>query len=182
MSKTVKGYMIRDYQDRLGEYEDALVISIRGMGGNDNNAFRAKLAEKDIRIMTIRNALAKHAFEESKLKALVPVLEGPSALAFGAESVVDVARELLKFKDQIEELEFKGGCIEGELFAGEAGVEQLSRLPTREEAIAGVVGAIMGPARNLAGAAVGPASVIAGCLKAIEAKLEDGEEITRKAG
>ncbi|MEM1165603.1 MAG: 50S ribosomal protein L10 [Planctomycetota bacterium] len=181
MSKPVKNYMIRDYQGKLGEVEDALIVSTRGIDANTTNELRAKLAEKDIRLTVIRNNLAKHTFKDTNLEALVPALEGPSTLAYGAESVVDVARELLKFAEEIELLEVKAGCIEGELYAGKDGVKQLSKLPTRDEAIANLVGCILSPGRNIGGAAKGPASVLAACLKSIEEKLENGEEI-KKAG
>ena len=182
MSKAVKNYMIRDYKDRLGAHEDAVLISIRGLDGNENNQLRAKLSEKDIRLMVIRNALAKHAFAGTGLGALEPLFEGSSTLAFGAESVVDVARELIDFAKEIEGIELRGGVIEGELYAGDDGVKQISKLPTREEAIAILLGSALSPGRNLAGAARGPASMVAGCLKAIEEKLEKGEAIEKVAG
>lgn len=179
MSKPVKNWMIRDYQELLGENTDALLVSIRGMSANDNNALRQELAGKDIQVTVIRNNLAKKAFEGSSLAALSPLLTGPNALAYGAETVVDVARALVDEAKKHDEIELRGAVLDGELFEGEEGVKALSKFPTRDEAIAKVVTVILSPARNLAGAATSPASNIAGILKTIEDKLEKGEAIAK---
>ncbi|MEM1423821.1 MAG: 50S ribosomal protein L10 [Planctomycetota bacterium] len=179
MSKPVKNMLIRDYQERLGDTTDALVVSIRGIEANDNNNLRQALAAKDIKITVVRNNLLKHAFGDSTLSNAEPLMSGPSALAYGAESVVDVARELVKWAKEIENLELKGAVLDGELFEGEEGVERLSKFPTREEAIAQTVTLILSPAQNLVGAAMGPGAALASIVKTIEEKLEKGEEIAK---
>ena len=181
MSKPMKEMMIEDYKRRLDGVENALVISVRGIEANDNNRMRTTLAKKDIHITVVRNSLARFAFEGTSLAGLDPVMQGPSALAYGAESVVDVAREIMEWAKQLENLELKGAILEGELYEGAAGVERLSRMPTREEAIAQDVTLILSPGRNLVGSVLGPGAALMGIVKAIEEKLEKGEEIT-KAG
>jgi large subunit ribosomal protein L10 len=179
MSKPMKELLIHDYQKRLEGVEDALVISIRGVNAIDNNTMRNELAKKDIRITVVRNNLARHAFEGSTLGNLEPLLEGPSALAYGAESVVDVAREVMDWARKLENLELKGAILEGELYEGRAGVEKLSKMPTREEAIGQAVTLILSPAQNLVGSVMGPGSSLASIVKAIEEKLEKGEAIEK---
>lgn len=179
MSKPVKNWMIRDYQEMLEGQDSALLISVRGITANENNRLRQELAKKEITVAVIRNNLAKHAFADSPLSGLSPLLEGPSALAFGSDSVVDVARELVKWAKTVENLELKGAVLDGVLFEGEAGVKRLSDFPTREEAQAKVVTLLLSPARNLAGAVTSPAKNIAGILKTIEEKLEKGEAIAK---
>ncbi len=179
MSKPVKELMMRDYRERLEGVENALLISIRGIPANDNNRMRLGLLKQDIHVTVIRNNLARHAFADSPLAGLTPLLNGPSALAYGAESVVDVAREVMRWAKEVEHLELKGAVLEGQLFEGEAGVEALSKLPTREEALGQAVTLILSPAKNLVGAALGPGSTLASIIKSIEDKLEKGEAIAR---
>ena len=130
MSKPVKNLMIDDYRRRFGDLTAALVVDIRGIGANQNNALRLGLQEQSIRVTVIKNTLARQAFSGTQLEPLNEVLEGPSALAYGAESVVDVARQLVDWAKKVKELELKGAVFDGELFAGEAGVKRLSQLPT----------------------------------------------------
>lgn len=179
MSKLVKKYMMRDYSSIFEGVDSGVLISIRGVDANTNNAIRQDLAKKDISITVIRNNLAKQAFEDSGLSALAPILEGPSALAFGADSVVEVAREIVEAAKDIELFELKGAVLDGELFEGEAGVERLSKFPTRDEAQAKVVTMFLSPAKNIVGAAASPAKNIAGILKTIQEKLEGGETIAK---
>ena len=181
MSKSVKTLMIRDYDTRLEGHDNALLISVRGIDAITTNKLRQELAAKDIKITVIRNALARQVVKDSGLSALEPLLKGPSALAYGAESVIDVARELMKWGKEIEKLEMKGAVLDGQLFEGHAGVEALSKFPTREEALAKLVSSVLGPARKLASCAKAPASNIASGLKTMQDKLEKGETIAKVA-
>ena len=53
-----------------------------------------------------------------------------------------------------------------------AGVEAVSKLPSREELIASIVACIGAPAANIAGAIGAPASNIASILSTIEERAE----------
>lgn len=181
MSKPVKELMMRDYRGLFEGVSDALVVSIRGVEANANNRLRLGLREKGVRITVLRNSLAKKAIADGPLEGLAPLLDGPSAIAYGGASVVDVARELVKWAKEIENFELKGALLEGELYEGAASVDALSKLPTREEAVAQVVTLILSPARNLAAQIKGPGSRLAGIVKAIEERLEKGETIEKTA-
>jgi large subunit ribosomal protein L10 len=179
MSKPVKEMMIQDYVDRVGEQENALVIGLRGISSNDTNAIRTGLAKKEIRVTIMRNSLFGKAFGETSLAPLSEVMNGASALAYGAESVVDVAREIVGMLKEYPDIELKGAVLDGMLFEGDAGVKELSKFPTREEAIAENITLVLSPARNLMGAVKGPGSGLAGIIKSIEEKLEKGEAIAK---
>ena len=179
MSKPVKNLIINDYRSRIGDVEDALVIGLRGVSSNDTNAIRSGLAKKSIRVTVVRNKLFGQAFAGTNLAPLSEVLTGANALAYGAESVVDVAREIVELGKKFPGIELKGAVLDGQLFQGEAGIEALSKFPTRDEAIAKDVAIILGPGRKLMAAVKGPGAQIAGLLKAIEEKLEKGEAIAK---
>jgi large subunit ribosomal protein L10 len=148
MSKPVKEMMIRDFQERLGDTEDALVISLRGISANDNNAIRKGLAKKEIRVTVVRNKLFGQAFADTNLSGLSEILKGSNAIAYGAESVVEVAREVVALVKEFPDIELKGAILDGMLFSGDAGVKELSKYPTRDEAIAQDVALILSPARE----------------------------------
>ncbi|MGV6814030.1 MAG: 50S ribosomal protein L10 [Phycisphaerales bacterium] len=179
MSKPIKEMMIREYQHLLGDHEDALVIGMRGMPANDTNSIRSGLAKKEISVTVVRNKLFGQAFGDSGLAPLSEVLVGANALAYGAESVVEVAREIVEIVKEFPDLELKGAVLGGVLFEGDAGVRELSKYPTRDEAIAKDVALILGPGSKLVASVKGPGSNLAGILKAIEEKLESGEAIAK---
>lgn len=179
MSKPVKEMIINEYKNRFGKITGAVVIDIRGIEANKNNAFRLDLQEKDIYITVVKNTLARKALKGTDLEAICEAFTGPSALVYGAESVVNVAREIVDWAKKVKELDLKGAILDGEYFDGEAGVKRLSNFPTREEAQAKVVSLILTPAGNVIGAAKSPGSNILGIVKEIQEKLEDGETISK---
>jgi large subunit ribosomal protein L10 len=179
MSKPVKQMIMRDYESRFTGIDGALVVDIRGIDANDTNAMRLDLLSKGVRVTVVKNALARRAFEGGELGALEPALSGPSALAYGGESVVNVARELVDWAKKIEDLELKGAVLDGQYFDGEAGVKRLSEFPTKEEAQATVVQLVLSPGSNVLGAATGGGSRILGIVKQIQEKLEAGEPIEK---
>ena len=179
MSKLVKELIQQEYVRRLDGHTDALVIGLRGIDANTTNEIRNALREKQIRVTTVRNNLFTTTFEGQGLDALGPVLVGSSSVAYGGETVVDVAREIVALVKKFPDVELKGAVLDGQLFEGEDGVKALSKFPTRDEAIAKVVGVVIGPAGSLMGAVKGPGSTIVGLVKAIEDKLEKGEEIAK---
>ncbi|MBX3387278.1 MAG: 50S ribosomal protein L10 [Phycisphaeraceae bacterium] len=181
MSKTIKGLIIEEYQARISGVEEAALISIRGVSSNDTNRIRSKLRAKQIKVSVVRNALARKAIEGTALSNLGPMLEGSSALAYGGQSVVEVAREIVALLETFPSIELKGAVLDGTLYKGKAGVTELSKFPTREEAQAQAVTLILGPGRKLVGDILGPGRTIAGIVKAIEEKLEKGETIAKIA-
>lgn len=181
MSKTVKQMMVKAYKDRFGDISEALVLDIRGINANDNNSLRLGLHAKDIQVTVLRNTLARDAFGGTGLEELLPAIDGPSALCYGGESVVDVARELVDWAKKIEHLELKGAILDGELFEGDKGVKRLSAFPTRDEAIAKVVQLVLTPAGNLVASALSPGRNLLGIVKEIQDRLEQGKTIEKTA-
>jgi large subunit ribosomal protein L10 len=179
MSKPVKEMIVRDYQQRFEDVENALVIDIRGIPANDNNELRMALQQKDIRVTVVKNSLARKAFEGTTLEPLGPALDGPSAIAYGAESVVNVARELVEWAKKVKKLDLKGAVLDGTYFDGVDGVKRLSDFPTREEAQARVVQLVLAPAGNVVGAATSAGAKLLGIVKEIEERLEKGETISK---
>ena len=181
MSKPMKEMMVREYRNRFEGLSQALLLDIRGIEANDNNALRLGLHAKDIRVTVLRNTLARAAFGGTGLEGLVPAIAGPTALCYGGESVVDVARELVDWAKKTEHLELKGAILDGELFEGEEGVKRLSTFPTREEAQAKVVQLVLSPAGNLVGAALSRGKKLMGIVKEIQVRLENGKTIEKTA-
>jgi len=175
MSKKVKSLIERDLKSRVGDVDAVAVINPRGIDGMKNNNLRRKLYDKGLKMTVVKNTLAKRALGGGKLSGFDKLLEGPSALIYGKASIAQIARLLVEAKKADEKLELRGVFFDGELYHGEKGVEQASKLPTREEAIGNVVAAILGPGRKLAGALKGPGGKIAAILKTVEDKAKEKE-------
>jgi large subunit ribosomal protein L10 len=172
MSKYVKNLIINEITNSLKDIDGVVVINPRGINGIKSNQLRRKLHENKLQMTVVRNALARRALQGSKLKGFESLLEGPSAVVYGQQSVPTIARLLLAQKKDNDKLEIRGAFFDGEVFAGEKGVKAASEMPTREEAISGILSALLGPGASLAAALSGPASTLASLVKAIEDKAE----------
>ncbi|MDB5173090.1 MAG: rplJ [Phycisphaerales bacterium] len=171
MSKQVKDLITKELADRFKDLDGVGVINPRGINAIKNNLIRRRLHEKGLKMTVVKNTLARRATDGAKLKGFDKLLDGPSAVVYGkAASISLVARLLLDEKKADDTIELRGMFFDGELYLGHKGVEQVSKLPTREEAIGNLVGLILGPGSKLAGALKGPGGKLGALLKAIEEK------------
>lgn len=176
MSKKIKALLQRDLEQRLKGVEAVAVINPRGINATKTNLLRRRLHEKGLRMTVLRNNLARRATSSTKLAGFDRLLDGPSAAIYGEASIATIARTLLDEKKTDEKLELRGVFFDGEVYPGEKGVEQVSKLPTREEAIGLVVAAMLAPGRKLAGIFKGQADKVASLIKTIEEKAKEKEK------
>jgi large subunit ribosomal protein L10 len=175
MSKKVKSLIEKEIGQRLKDLDAVAVINPRGINAVRNNLIRRKLHDKGLRMTVVKNTLARRATEKTRLKGFETLLDGPSAVVYGKASISAIARLLLDEKKVDEKLELRGVFFDGEVYVGEDGVKQVSKLPTREEAIGLIVAAILSPGRKLAGALKSPGSKLGAILKTIEEKAKEKE-------
>ena len=181
MSKPVKQMIVAEYKRRFDGVSSGLLIDIRGIEANSTNALRVDLLNKDIHITVLKNSLAKSAMQGTDLEGLTEYIEGPTAIAFGGNSVVDVARNLVDWAKKIKKLELKAAVLDGQFFEGTEGVKRLSNFPTKEEAQGTVVQLLLSPGGNVVKAATSPGGNVVGIVKEMSSTLEDGKTIEKIA-
>lgn len=174
MSKYVKELVIDDIHRRLGDARDVLVIDSSALDPITDHEFRGKIRQEGVKMLTVKNNLARKALEKNGVKGLETVLAGPSTLIFGGEDVVALSKILIKITKGYQKIAVKGGSVEGTTLDGDA-VTALSKSPGRLELISQIAGLILSPGGRLAGALLGPGGKLAGCVKAIEEKHGGGE-------
>lgn len=175
MSKKVKSLIEKELKTKLGNVDGVAVLNPRGLDATKNNALRKKLHAKGAKMSVVKNTLAKRAVGEGKLKGFDKLLDGPSAVIYGNVSIAQIARLLLDEKKADEKLDLRGIFFDGELYTGDKGIEQVSKLPTREEAIGQVVALVLSPGKNLGGIFKGQAGKVASLIKAVEEKKKGSE-------
>jgi large subunit ribosomal protein L10 len=172
MSKKVKSLIEKELVTKFSPLDGVAVISPSGMDGIKNNGLRRRLGAKGLKMTVVKNTLARRASAGTKINGFDKLLEGPSAVIYGKSSISSIARLLIDEKKNDDTLQLRGIFFDGEVYSGEKGIETVSKLPTREEAIAGIVASVLSPGRKLLGAVKGPAGRMAGVLKAIEEKAK----------
>ena len=176
MSKSVKEMMRTQLVGRLDGVDSVAVVDLTGIDANTTNQIRHRLMEKSIRLSVVKNSMARYAFKQVGLVDAVALLEGPCALAWGGESIVSVLRELRDIRREVGQLGLKGALLDGDVYGAER-MEELANYPTREEAIAQALQAVLSPGANLAGCLIAPGGAIAALIEAIEEQSDgDGGE------
>jgi large subunit ribosomal protein L10 len=174
MSKKVKTLIVDEIKARFADVNELVVVSTRGVDGIQNNQLRGALLSKRIHMNTVKNTLAKYAFKQMSKDPVCDLLDGPTTLVYGGESIVDIVKELTNWAKKIEHIEIKGGFLDGQSLNA-ATTADLAKMPSRKELLGMLVSLSGSPGSRLAAAVLSPGGVIAGCLKTLIEKKEKEE-------
>ena len=158
--------------DELGQiFESSGVVVVShyvGMTVAEMQDLRHRAREAGGAVRVAKNRLAKIALQGKPCESIGDLLEGMTVLTYSEDPVAaaKVAQEYAKENDKFVIL---GGAM-GENALDVAGVETVSKMPSREELISTIAGMLGAPASNIAGAIGAPASNIASILSTIEDK------------
>ena len=167
MSKPVKELQRKELVKRFHDVDSLAVVGFTGLDAISTNLIRKRLLKKNIRMTVVKNSVARSAFKSIGLDKAGDLLDGPSAVVYGADSVVTVVRELLDIGKESPNLTVKAAYMDGTSFAADQ-IVQLSKYPTRSEAIALVVSAAIAPGKKIVGCIIAPSAKLASILKTIE--------------
>ena len=158
--------------EELGQiFESSGVVVVAHYAGltvAEMQDLRAKAREAEAQVRVAKNRLAKIALDGKPCESIADYLSGMTVLTY-SEDPVAAAKVAEDFAKDNKKFEILGGAM-GETALDRNGVEAVSKMPSREELIASIVGCIGAPASNIAGAIGAPASNIASILSTIEEK------------
>jgi ribosomal protein L10 len=174
MSKLVKDLIAKEIGRRLSGVGDALLVNMVGLDGIQAQNLRKKLRDKGIKMLLVKNSMARLATKGTPLASAFETTEGSVAVVWGGEDIVALAKEVDKFAGDkaFEKFQAKGGVIDGQRIKAEE-VKDVTKWPSRAEMLAKLVGQILGPGAQLAGQILGPGRKLAGQVKK---KAEGAEE------
>ncbi len=171
-SETVDRAQKEKLVDELGQIFDSsgvvVVSHYEGLTVADMQDLRARMSAVGGSVRVAKNKLAKIALDGKPCESIAEYLSGMTVLTY-SEDPVAAAKISEEFSKDNEKFVILGGAM-GETALDRAGVTAVSKMPSREELIASIVGCIGAPASNIAGAIGAPASNIAGVLSTIEDK------------
>lgn len=179
MSKYVKNLVVDDIQRRLNGIQDALLVNVIGLDSGKTFLLRKRLREKNIHLLVVKNSLARRAAEGTPLAPAFDGIEGSSAVCWGSEDFVALAKEISQINKsgEFEKFEARGGVLDGAKLTPEK-VQEISKWPSRQEQLSILLGQILSPGATLLSQLSGPGGAL---LSQIKQKSE-GEEGGAPAG
>ena len=172
MTKEEKLVVIDSLAEQLQAYPHFYIADIESLNAEQTAALRRKCFESDVKLVVVKNTLLGKALEKvEKADAdLVKVLEGPTSIMF--TNVAKAPAVLIKeFRKANPKPVLKAACVEDCIYLGDAAVEELVNIKSREELIGDIIGLLQSPAKNVISALQGSAGQkIAGLVKTLEAR------------
>ena len=145
----LKQPIVQAIADDVNGAAGVVLVDYRGLTVAEDTNLRKQLREAGIIYKVCKNTMMKRAFEGTEFEGLNEYLEGPSAIAISKDDATAPARIICKFAKEAKALEVKAGVAEGTVY-DQNGVEELSKVPTREVLLGRLFGSMQSPIANLA--------------------------------
>lgn len=126
-----------------------LLTDYRGITVEDATKLRAELRESNSEYRVIKNNIIKRALDLNGESGLDDLLEGPTALITNNEDYLAPAKAIYNFTKDNDFYKIKGGIIEDKVMTAEE-IITLAKLPSRQELLAKLAGALLGNITKLA--------------------------------
>jgi large subunit ribosomal protein L10 len=130
-------------------------VDYRGLTFAEATELRARLAKCDASLKVVKNTLAKRAAADVGIEGLDALLKGPTAIAYCKGDPVRAAKTIQDFIKEKKKAAIRGGKLQRSLLTT-ADIEVLATLPSREQLLAQLVGALASPLAGLANVLSGP--------------------------
>lgn len=140
---------VKKLAEKLKEAKVILLTDYRGINVADVTKLRTELRNVNTEYKVIKNNIVKRALNENGENGLDELLEGPTAVIFGAEDYLEPSKVVYNFTKTNEFYKIKGGIIEGKVMTAEE-IITLAKLPSRQELMAKLAGALLGNITKLA--------------------------------
>jgi large subunit ribosomal protein L10 len=162
---------VKEIKKRFDSSSATIVTEYRGLPVDQMAELRRSLRPLEIDYKVLKNTLVRIALEGSPSEPILPLIEGPIAVAFVRGDVVKAAQALVRFARKNPALKVKGGLVEGRLLNA-AEVRTIATLPSREVLLGRIVGALKSPLSRLIGVVAGPPRGLVYTLRAIKEQRE----------
>ncbi len=171
-TKIQKGEIFRTLKEKIAKAKSMIFVGYNALGVKDNEVLRAKLKAESSEYYVPKKTLMNMALKENKIEADLRGFPGKVAAVFSYEDEVASAKILGSFRNEKEKenkITFLGGILEGKLLSS-VEVEALSKLPSKQELYAKMVGSLNAPISGIVNVLAGSLRNLVGVLKAIESK------------
>ena len=173
MNKVEKQGVIDGLTEKFGASSYFYFADASGLTVEVVNKLRRSCFEKGIGLQVAKNTLIKKALVAAgkNSEELDTVLAGPTAILF-AENGNAPAKLIKEFRKAaaVTKPALKGAYIDSSIYLGEASLEDLVNLKSKDQLIGEIIGMLQSPAQNVISALQSSGNKLAGILKTLSEK------------
>ena len=170
-SKQEKSDILAALSEKLDKSKSIIFAKFDKLGVSDNNDLRQQLKDESNEYYVVKKTLLDKALKDKDYKDVdVKAFDGRVAAVFGYEDEVSPAKVVEEFRKTHEgQIDFVGGILENKFLDADA-VNQLAKLPSKDELYAKLVGSLNAPISGFVNVLAGNIRGLVNVLKAIEEK------------
>ncbi len=181
MPRPDKVQAVEDIKQRLDAAVAVFLTEYRGLSVPQQEQLRAGLREVGADYKIVKMTLASIAARELGLDDLAEGMVGPTGIAFAGTDSVGTAKALTKFSEEHDLFVLKAGLLGGNLLSPEQ-VSALAKLPSKDELLGRIAGALKAPLFGAAGLFQSFTRGAAGMMSQLLEKKEAGDPIAGTGG
>lgn len=155
MNRTEKEQAVEKLARTFQDSQGVILVDFKGVSVPEITELRDKVRETGGHYEVVKNRLAKLAATDTPLAELTDLFVGPTAIAYTESDSVGLAKALREFVRGHDGMEFKAGFLEGRQLSVDE-VEQLAKLPSRDELLSKVLFLVQAPLTQFATALKSP--------------------------
>lgn len=168
MDRNEKKAMVEMLQGVFEQAGSVVMAEYSGMTVAEMEDLRAKAREQGANVKVVKNRLAKIALKGTPAEGASDLLTGPVAITY-ADDMISAPKVAVEFAKDSDVFNVIGGFMDDEIL-DVAGIDALSKLPSREELIGAVAGRLLGQASEIGSRLNSVGSALVGAIKVIEEK------------
>ena len=172
MATQVKIAEVQAITERLESAQSLILANYSGLTVEQMTKFRVACRANGIDCRVVKNRLAMIACDNAEMADFKDLFKGPTAILFGLESQVDAAKIACDFAKDNEAMKIKGGMVDGLVLSPDQ-VVALSKVPSKEELYAKMMGSINSPVTGVVMCVNGVAGALARVIDAVAKQKAD---------
>ncbi|MFM1875505.1 MAG: hypothetical protein RL266_1242 [Bacteroidota bacterium] len=173
MNKQEKNQAIEALTVELESNPNFYLADISNLNAEQTYKLRAAAHKKSIGIKVVKNTLLRKAMERASgnYEGLYDVLKGNTSIMF-SETGNAPAKLIKEYRKKGDRPLLKGAYVGESIYLGDANIDVLENIKSKEELLGEIIGLLQSPAKNVISALQTPGRNIAGILKTLAEKGE----------
>jgi large subunit ribosomal protein L10 len=161
-----KKALVAEVAEVAAHAQSVVAAEYRGLTVGQMTELRAKARKSGVYMRVVKNTLARKALAGTTFESMGPKLKGPLVLAFSKDDPGAAARVVKDFAKANDKLVATLVSLGGQVMPG-GELEKVASLPTREQALAMLMGVLKAPIQKLVGTLAAPGGKLARTLAAV---------------